>query len=178
MKNAEIALNELQHKKSLLTVTSTINGVFALYDLHLKPGKWLHKGEIIGEVYEPGRQVVAAFIKETEFKQIRGDEKVSITLEDKVGAYYGKIVSAAPVPVLLPPSPLVNLFGGKIMCYPSPDYNVFQPIEPYYRINIAVADNVTLPPGRTGTVWLRKYSSIGGNFLREVLSVLQKELSF
>jgi putative peptide zinc metalloprotease protein len=178
LKNAETALDELQHKKSLLTVTSSINGIFALYDLHLKPGKWLHKGEIIGEVFEPGRQVVAAFIKESEFKKIRGDENVSITLDDKVTTYYGKIVSAAPVPVLFQPSPLVNFFGGKIMCYPSPDYNVFQPLEPYYRINIALDEDISLPPGRTGTVWLRKYSSIGGNFLREVLSVLQKELSF
>ena len=59
-----------------------------------------------------------------------------------------------------------------------PDGNTFQPVEPYYRVNIAVAEGESLPPGRTGTVWLRKYSSIGGNFLREVLSVLQKELYF
>ena len=64
------------------------------------------------------------------------------------------------------------------MCYPLPDYNSFQPMEPYYRVDIAVPEGTSLPPGRTGTVWLRKYSSIGGNFLREALSVIQKELYF
>jgi putative peptide zinc metalloprotease protein len=178
LKNAEIALDELRHKKSLLTTASAIDGIFALYDLHLTPGKWLHKGEIIGEVFEPERQIVAAFIKETDFKKISGDEKVLITLEDGIESYRGKIVSTAPVPVILAPSPLINYFGGRIMCYPLPDANSFQPMEPYYRINIAVADGENLPPGRTGVVWLRKYSSIGGNFLREALSVLQKELYF
>jgi putative peptide zinc metalloprotease protein len=178
LKNAEITLDELRHKKSLLTAASAIDGIFAIYDLHLKPGKWLHKGEIIGEVYGPEKQIIAAFIKETDFKKISGNEKVSISLEDGIESYRGKIVSAAPVPVILAPSPLINYFGGRIMCYPLPDANLFQPIEPYYRVNIAVADGVNLPPGRSGTVWLRKYSSIGGNFLREVLSVLQKELYF
>ncbi|MFA6102867.1 MAG: site-2 protease family protein [Victivallaceae bacterium] len=178
LKNAEISLDELQHKKSLLTTASAINGIFAIYDLHLKPGKWLHKGEIIGEVYEPDKQIIAAFIRETDFKKISGNEKVSVSLEDGLESYRGRIVSTAPVPVILAPSPLINFFGGRIVCYPMPDGNTFQPVEPYYRVNIAVAEGESLPPGRTGTVWLRKYSSIGGNFLREVLSVLQKELYF
>ena len=178
LKNAEISLDELQHKKSLLTTASAINGIFAIYDLHLKPGKWLHKGEIIGEVYEPDKQIIAAFIRETDFKKISGNEKVSVSLEDGLESYRGRIVSTAPVPVILAPSPLINFFGGRIICYPMPDGNTFQPVEPYYRVNIAVAEGESLPPGRTGTVWLRKYSSIGGNFLREVLSVLQKELYF
>ena len=178
LKNAEIALDELRHKKSLLTTAVAIDGIFALYDLHLTPGKWLHKGEIIGEVYEPGKQIIAAYIKEADFKKISGDEKVSITLEDGIESYRGRIISAAPVPVILAPSPLINYFGGHIMCYPLPDANLFQPIEPYYKVDIAVTDNASLPPGRTGTVWLRKYSSIGGNFLRSVLSVLQHELYF
>lgn len=178
LKNAEITLDELRHKKSLLTTASAINGIFALYDIHLKPGKWLHKGEIIGEVYEPDRQIIAAFIKETDFKKIHGNESVSFALEDGIKSYSGKIVSATPVPVILAPSPLINYFGGRIMCYPLPDYNSFQPMEPYYRVDIAVPEGTSLPPGRTGTVWLRKYSSIGGNFLREALSVIQKELYF
>ncbi len=178
LKNAEITLEELRHKKSLLTTVSAIDGIFALYDLHLKPGKWLHKGEIIGEIYEPGRQLIAAYINENDFKKISGNEKVSITLEDGIESYRGKIVSSTPVPVVLAPSPLINYFGGHIMCYPLPEANLFQPIEPYYRVTIAVADGIKLPPGRTGTVWLRKYSSIGGNFLRGLLSVLQKELYF
>ena len=178
LKNAEITLDELRHKKSLLTTASAINGIFALYDIHLKPGKWLHKGEIIGEVYEPDRQIIAAFIKETDFKKIHGNESVSFALEDGIKSYNGKIVSATPVPVILAPSPLINYFGGRIMCYPLPDYNSFQPMEPYYRVDIAVPEGTSLPPGRTGTVWLRKYSSIGGNFLREALSVIQKELYF
>lgn len=179
-RNAETSVKEFQHKIAALTFNSPIGGIFALYDRHLKPGKWLHKGEIIGEIFNPEKMIVTAYIPETDLKKIKGNEQVSITLNDLPGSYDGKIIcSVTPSPVVLPSSPLLNVYGGIIACYPSEEPNTFQPIEPHYRIDIEINSKLDVPAaGRTGTIWMRKYSSIGGTVMRNALSTLLKELSF
>jgi hypothetical protein len=53
------------------------------------------------------------------------------------------------------------------------------PLEPHYRIDIEFDRKPDIPAaGRTGTIWLRKYSSVGGTILRNTFSTLLKELSF
>lgn len=179
-RNAENTVKEFKHKLNSLEFYSPIDGVLALYDRHLKQGKWLRKGEIIGEIFNPDKMIVTAYIPEAELKKINGNEHVSIALTDMPGSFSGKIVSpVTPSPVVLPPSPLLHIFGGKITCYPSEEQNTFMPLEPHYRIDIEFDRKPDIPAaGRTGTIWLRKYSSVGGTILRNTFSTLLKELSF
>jgi putative peptide zinc metalloprotease protein len=169
-------LVELQRKNSLLNITSPINGTFQLYDRHLTPGKWLQKGAIIGEVFAPGAVRIEAFMSEEEYKDINVGDKVSISLTGEISAIPGKVMTVSPIPARLPPSPLLNIFGGPIICFPGSG-PLYQPLSSYYRIIISTNSERRLPIGRTGTVSIRKFSSVGGSFLRKVLHTLQRELT-
>jgi hypothetical protein len=35
-----------------------------------------------------------------------------------------------------------------------------------------------LQVGRTGKVWVKKYSSVGGSLLRKIIGILQREMTF
>lgn len=172
----ETRLSELQRKRELLKVTSPINGIFQLYKEHLCPGKWLQKGEIIGEVFAPGATRIDAFMEEAEFKDIKIGDKVSINLAGEISAISGKVTGVSPIPARLPPSPLLNIFGGPILCFPGPG-PLYQPMSSYYRVRIIADTERQLPVGRTGSVRIRKFSSVGGEFLRKVLYTLQRELT-
>lgn len=169
---------ELARKKSQLNVQNPLDGNFALYDSHLKEGKWLRKGEIIGEVVDSSSRKIVAYVRENEYKGVKPGIRATIALKDQLIRHGGTVTYASPLPALLPASPLLNLFGGSLPCIPVEGTNLYQPLEPYYLIEITPDRQSDLPVGRSGTVWLRRYSSIGGNALRAVLSVLQKELTF
>lgn len=121
---------------------------------------------------------IVAYVRENEYKGVKPVIRATIALKDQLIRHGGTVTYASPLPALLPASPLLNLFGGSLPCIPVEGTNLYQPLEPYYLIEITPDRQSDLPVGRSGTVWLRRYSSIGGNALRAVLSVLQKELTF
>lgn len=172
----ETRLTELNRKMELLKVTSPINGIFQLYKEHLCAGKWFQKGEIIGEVFTPGAIRIDAFMEEADFKEIKIGDKVSINLSGEVSSIDGKVIEASPIPARLPPSPLLNIFGGPILCIPGPG-PLYQPMSSYYRIRILAETDRQLPVGRTGIVKIRKFSSVAGDFLRKLLYTMQRELT-
>ncbi len=176
--NSEASIDELARKQSLLTVSNPIDGNFALHDQHLKEGKWMRKGDVIGEVVDSSKLKIVAFVKESDYKGITDKQRATIALKDQLVRHSGAVTYASPLPALLPPSPLLNIFGGPIPCLPVEGTNMYRPLESYYQIEITPDSQQGLAIGRSGTVWLKRYSSIGGNALRAVLSVLQKELTF
>ncbi len=178
LQNNVANLQELARKKSQLKVFNPLDGNFALHDMHLKEGKWLRKGEIIGEVVDSSSRKIVAYVRENDYKGILPGARATIALKDQLISHNGTVTYASPLPALLPASPLLNIFGGPLLCVPVEGTNLYQPLEPYYQIEIEPDRQSDLPIGRTGTVWLRRYSSIGGNAMRAVLSVLQKELTF
>ena len=169
-------LVELKRKQDLLNVKAPISGIFQLYDPHLTQGKWLQKGEIIGEVFAPGAVRVEAFMSEEDFKNIAVGDKVSISLTGEVASIPGKVMTVSPIPARLPPSPLLNTFGGPIICAPGSG-PMYQPLSSYYRIIISTDSAKDLPVGRTGNVTIRKFSSIGWGVIRQILATLQRELT-
>ncbi len=171
-------IEELLRKQSLLEVTNPIDGEFALYDLHLKEGKWLRKGEVIGEVLDASKRRIIAFIKETDYKGIKIGDRATISLSDQLMSHTGTITHTTLLPVILTASPVLNTFGGPIPAMPLENTGLYQPLEPYYVIEITPDSQLDLPVGRSGTVWIKRYSSIGGNILRNIIYVLQKELTF
>jgi putative peptide zinc metalloprotease protein len=171
-------IEELARKKSQLNVVNPLDGNFALYDLHLKEGKWLRKGEVIGEVVDSSRRKIVAYVRESDYKGINPGIRTTVALRDQLARHGGTVTYASPLPALLPASPLLDIFGGPVPSMPAEGTGLYQPLEPYYMIEIEPDRQSDLPIGRSGTVWLKRYSSIGGNALRAVLSVLQKELTF
>lgn len=170
-------LKELERQKLLLVSRADVNGIFVLFDRHLKTGKWLNKGYVIGEVFNPAVKQVYAFIDESDVERVEAGDNVSVTLEGEMGTIRGKIVAVNSVPAFLTPSPLMQSFGGPIACFP-PEDGIFRPVKPCYQVIVELPADCSMPIGRTGTVWLRKYSSVGGSLLRKVIHVLLRELSF
>jgi putative peptide zinc metalloprotease protein len=171
-------VEELKRKEALLNIKSRLNGVFSLYDQKLKEGKWLHNGAVIGEVYNPKLKQVVAYVGEDEMRKLQAGDKIKLHLERDLNAYSGVIMSVNDVAAELDPTPLLDVFGGSILSNQNPERGYFKPLQPHYLVTIQIDDTVNLPIGRSGAINIRKYSSIGGNIVRKVINVLQRELTF
>jgi hypothetical protein len=162
----------------LLDIKANLDGIFAFYDQHLKEGKWLNKGEIIGEVYNPKSKQVIAYVGEEEMRKLEKLDKVKLSLKNDLQIYPGTITAVNDVAAELEPSPLLDVFGGNILSNQNPRQGHFKPLHPVYQVTVQIDDTAKLAIGRSGTMSIRKYSSIGGNMLRTVIHVLQRELTF
>ena len=171
-------VKELKRKEALLNIKSGLDGVFAFYDQKLKEGKWLHKGAVIGEVYNPKLKKVVAYVGEDEMRKLQAGDKIELHLNRDLKAYSGEIISVNDVAAELEPTPLLDVFGGSILSNQNPQRGYFKPLHPRYQVTIKIDDTLDLPIGRSGAINIRKYSSIGGNIVRKVIHVLQRELSF
>ncbi len=171
-------VEELRRKESLLDIRSGLDGIFAFYDRHLKAGKWLRKGELIGEVYNPDTRQVIAYVSEKEMRRLQKGDKVKLHLKRDLTTYSGVISAVNDVEAELEPTPLLDVFGGSILSNQNPQRGYFKPLQSRYQVTIKVDDAVKLPIGRSGAMNIRKYSSIGGNIIRKVIYILQRELSF
>jgi putative peptide zinc metalloprotease protein len=169
---------ELKRKEALLKLRSGIDGVFAFYDQKLKKDKWLRKGDIIGEIYSPKLKEVVAYVGEEEMRKLQAGDKIELRLKRDLKAYPGIISSVNDVAAELEPTPLLDVFGGSILSNQNPQRGYFKPLLPLYKVTIKIDKTVELPIGRSGSISIRKYSSIGGNILRKVIHVLQRELTF
>lgn len=179
LKGIKRKITEDERKQSLLTIKSPIAGTFAIFDKHLKPGKWLKKGDFIGEVVDRDKPVIFAYVKEKDISKVQIGDKAIFTLSDEIDGFYGKIISISLVPFdNWHNSPLLNISGGAIEVLESRPDNTLRLLHNYYRIVIEPRDKLSIPEARTGTIKIRKYSSVAGNFLRFALSLFQREFSF
>ena len=169
---------ELKRKETLLELRSGLDGVFAFYDQKLKKDKWLREGAVIGEVYNPKLKKVVAYVGEDEMRKLQAGDKIKLRLKGNLKPYSGVITSVNDVAAVLEPTPLLDVFGGPILSNQNPQRGYFKPLHPRYKVSIKIDDSVNLPIGRSGSINIRKYSSIGGNITRKVIHVLQRELSF
>ena len=171
-------VKELKRKEEELNIKSKINGVFALYDQKLKVGKWLRKGTAVGEVYNPKLEYVVAYVGEDEMRKLQVGDKIKLYLKRNLQAYSGEIILVSDVAAELEPTPLLDVYGGTILSNQNPQRGYFKPLHPIYQVKIKVDKMENLPIGRSGAINIRKYSSIGGNMVRKIIHVLQRELSF
>ncbi len=178
--NTQNDINENYRKQKLLKVTSPINGIFILFDWHLKTGKWLSKGEPVGEVFSQDNVLISAYVDETNINQIYVNDSVKIYLHGDINSYLGKVQSINPVPSKIwSPSPLLSSAGGPLEVLKRENNYTFLLKNYFYQIIIKPDKKyVTLKYSRTGNVEMRKYSSIGFNFIRKVIKIIQRELTF
>ncbi len=173
------SIEELQRQQELLINKAQTSGTFALYDRKLKVEKWLPKGTLIGEVFTPNDVILDAYIVESDYSKIKKDDKVNFFLDDDLRTYSGKVIAVMLVATELRPSPLLQPFGGPILCSRT-SATTYNPLKQYYVVKIK-PDNIRgreLPNGRTGTVTIKKYSSLTVSMLRNALNIINKELSF
>jgi multidrug resistance efflux pump len=156
LEHSRDTVSEIKRKTGQLSTFSQIDGVFALYERHLKVGKWLAKGDLVGEVFAPDRRNAIAYVQEDDAKYIRVGDRVSVSLSDEVSSYSGRVAVIIPLPAELPPSPLLKNFGGPIIVYNSGN-GLFTPVSTYYQIGIEFSKS-SPEAGRTGAARLRKYA--------------------
>ncbi len=178
--NTENDLKENIRKIQQLTVLSPITGIFVLFDWHLKAGKWLNKGEPIGEVFSTKQIVISAYATESNVDKLNVNDSVTIYLQNELKKFKGIILSINPVPLKLwGPSPLLSTAGGPLEVIRKADNYTYLLNEYYYQVVIKPdKEYKNLKYSRTGNVEVRKYSSIGLNFFRRVLKMVQSELTF
>jgi len=178
--NLENDLNENLRKLDLLNVKSPIGGIFVLFDWHLKNGKWVEHGEVIGEVYSTDEIVISAFVKEENINKVSIGDRVKFYIHKDIKPYYGKIIRINSVPSKIwKPSPLLSNSGGPIEVLGRENNYQYLLKNYYYQVTIQPeSEYKDLKYSRTGIVQLRVYSSIGINFIRLVIRTIQKELTF
>jgi len=167
-------------KQNLLTVKSPIDGTFILFDWYLKAGKWLNKGVSIGQVYSNKSKVVYAYTEEHYLDSFKEGGKVKIYLKDNMQVFYGTILSINPVPVKeWHLSPLLDIAGGDLHVLKKSGFNSYILKKYFYQITIKPSmEYKALRFSRTGVAHIREFSSVGLNFIRTVISTIQREFSF
>ncbi|UDQ97282.1 efflux RND transporter periplasmic adaptor subunit [Lentisphaerota bacterium WC36G] len=173
------SISQTHHLQKMLTNKAQSSGTFALFDRKLKQGKWLEKGTFIGEVFSKDEIVLHAFIVESDYSKVKINDQVNFTISDNLKVYKGKVASIFPVPTELRPSPLLQPFGGPILCNKVSDVT-YKPLTQYYELKIIPDSDIKneLLNGRTGTVSIKKYSSLAWNMITNARNIINKELSF
>ena len=174
-------IEELERKLSDLEIKSSIEGTFVLFNWRMKPGKWLDFGEPVGEVFSDKDLMIYAYAEEKYAQVISVGEKVNIFLNDNIKCYKGEVVRINSVPTKeWGPSPLLDTSKGPLPVLKRENYSSYILKNYYYQI---VIKPLTNPDGnfkfsRTGTVQTREFSSVGLNFMRSIINVVLRELSF
>ena len=181
IKNMKEDVVENKRKREQLKTISSLNGTFVLFNEDdYKPGRWLNKGEAVGGVFNEKTKIIYAYITSKDLGEINFDDTVAIYLNDSIASATGKIISVNRFPVKVSePSPLLSVSGGPLEVLKKVDESkhYYYLKQPYYILKIKPNDN-SIPLGRTGNIEIRKFSSIGFDFIRKIIHVLQKEMSF
>ncbi len=170
--------NELKNGRrylSSLEIFSPINGIFVQFDREMQLGKWLKKGEPIGEVYDNLKENIIAYFKEDDIAEIKINDCASISFPDSLVSYTGKVISINTVPaVFFRPSPLLNIFGGPLQVIRAK--KKYELSRNYYEVEIKLDASQNFNIDRTGFVQIRKFSSVGLSLIKKIFITLNKEM--
>ena len=177
--NVDNIITEFKRRENMLKVNSPFKGVFTLYDRELKPGKWLYKGEPIGEISNPEDLTVYAYVKESDIAQFAKNETVKITLNGILKYYTGTVSKINTVSIEnLNDSSLLSIYGGPINAIAQGDKLHF--VEPYFQVKVKPEKKSLRPHslGRTGIVEVKHFRSILVSTYQKTLIMIQNEFSF
>lgn len=170
------SVEEMQKQISLLRVKANFKGVFVLGDWNLQKGRWFKMGELFGVIEDLKSPEVIAYAEESEVRDIYPGDKVSIALNKDLTKYTGTVEYVDSVPLIeWNSSPLLDMFGGQIQVINTIS-DRFITKNRYYQIKIKTEGSI--PLGRSGTANIRIYKSMGYSFIRNIVSPLQKEITF
>lgn len=173
-------IKENKQRQKQLSIKSPLNARFVIYNWRMKPGKWLEKGQAIGEVFSEKKKWIYAYAKEKYVDKIELGDEVNIFIKRDENTYHGRVVRVSSVPRKKwhHPSPLLDKFGGNLPVLRKNKRNIFILKNYYYQIIIKPEQGEKLDYSRTGFVHTRAYTSIGMDFLKTAINTLRRELSF
>jgi putative peptide zinc metalloprotease protein len=178
LNNANTSIKDIKNRIEQLAIRAPLSGKLSLPEQKLQPGRWLNKGETGGEVFSPKLAVVTGFVDAKDSQALQQGDKVTILINGSLKNFSGTVQAINPVTAEFRESPLVNIFGGPIVCIPQPEKRNFKPVASIYPVIITVDADMSNNIGRTGTATIRKYSSLGGGILRKIFRTLLDELTF
>jgi len=132
---------------------------------------------LLGLLEDPDHEEIAAYAEEADIVNIYPGDKAVITLNNDISKYNSVVNSVDKVPVIeWEPSPLLDTFGGQLQVVKTDNCNHLIPAARYYQITL-VSDS-KIPIGRTGLVNIRIYRSLAYSLVKNIISPIQKELTF
>ena len=178
LNNTITQIKDIKNRIEQLAIKAPLSGKLSLPEQKLQLGRWLNKGETGGEVFSPDEAIINGFVDAKDAQALQPGDKVTILMNGSLKNFTGTVQSINPVTAEFSESPLINIFGGPIVCLPQPEKRKFKPVAAIYPVTISVANNMAPNIGRTGTATIRKYSSLGGGIFRKILRTLLNELTF
>lgn len=176
LRSLETAEAEIRRKLDALTVRAPIQGVLVWYKPEdMEKGRWLPQGTELGEVSSFETRSVQAFLPEMELSGIREGQKAEIILPDQITKISGLVQVIRRTPQkTLPPSPLVDIFGGPIPVKRQGAELI--PQHSWYEVLVRVDSENALTPGRSGVVKLERYRSLGASLGRLLLEIVRRDV--
>ena len=178
LKSGKARLNDLRRQINLLAVRAPLDGQISLPEDKLQINRWLNKAKIIGEIFSPQQVIITGYVDAKDSQSLHRGDKVTILMNGSLKNFTGTVQAINPVAAEFKESPLINIFGGPIVCLPQPEKYNFKPTASIYPVAITANNDMTNDIGRTGTATIRKYSSLAGGFVRKILRTLLDEIAF
>lgn len=174
------SLSENTRQRALLNIKAVMDGVFVLSDRRIYNGKWINEGELIGEVFPPEKQLIIAYADESDVGKLKTGCRATLVLDGTMKKYHGAVASVNPAPVRTPDmnSPLLDIYGGPLRIIRNADDAGYSFLFPMYIVHIMPDNGIMPPSGRSGTVHISEYTSIGIGVIKNTINLLRKEISF
>jgi putative peptide zinc metalloprotease protein len=156
-------LSEDARRKALLNIKAPFSGTMVFYFDNSANGKWMRKGEAIGEIFSLNQGIKAhAYVKENDWHKLKVGDQVKIYPENELAAIPGKISKIEPEPL-------------KTENYSKNKENLHESV---YRviINIEDSNKESNIIGRNGTAICGKNTFIIVPVYRHILNFIKREL--
>ncbi|MDD3154209.1 MAG: HlyD family efflux transporter periplasmic adaptor subunit [Victivallaceae bacterium] len=175
LRQTENELTELERRRNEMWLRSPIAGDFLLLNKDAVKGKFLRRGELIGEVVNRGEIYVEAFFSEDDVGRLSVGDRATLWLNGRLETVSGTVIFVDQSSKLPDNPAFFSIYGGSLAVLPD-DNGTYTAVEAYYRV--LIAPGAKLPPGQMGKVKIRKFTSVAGNLLRNTIRVLRRELTF
>ena len=135
----------------------------------------LPAGAVIGVINSPNN-IVTAYASDDQLSRLAVGMKVFLRLRDSGKDQSGTIVKINPVPSVLPPSPLLSVFGGEIKVQPAPGKNGgYLPEKSMFKVEIVSDAPLACQQGRTLRVLVQNREILFDKFVSSMISFFRRE---
>ena len=168
-------ISELEKRLRLLDLSARSSGVFIPRYSVISPGVMLPAGAVIGVINSPDN-IVTAYASDDQLSRLAVGMKVLLRLRDSGKDQSGTIVRINPVPAVLPPSPLLSVYGGEIKVHPAPGKeNGFLPEKSMFKVEIISDTPLACQQGRTLRVLVQNREILFDKFVSSMISFFRRE---
>ena len=168
-------ISELEKRQRLLNLSARSSGVFIPRYSVISPGVMLPAGTVIGVINSPDN-IVTAYASDDQLSRLAVGMKVFLRLRDSGKDLSGTIVRINPVPSVLPPSPLLSVFGGEINVNPSPGKTGgFLPEKSMFKVEIIADTPLAWQQGRTLRVLVQNREILFDKLVSSMISFFRRE---